>query len=78
MLPLGQRLAEEGFEVIIPSLPGFVFLEAPDDQIRGLRVISRRIDQLMTEVLGHQRYLIHGGDFGAVIADGPACGEVDP
>jgi pimeloyl-ACP methyl ester carboxylesterase len=69
MLPLGQKLAEDGFEVIIPSLPGFVFSEAPDDQIRGLRFISRRIDQLMTEVLGHQRYLIHGGDFGAVIAD---------
>jgi pimeloyl-ACP methyl ester carboxylesterase len=69
MLPLAGRLAEDGFEVIVPSLPGFAFSEAPDDQIRGLRLISRRVDQLMTDVLGHQRYLIHGGDFGAVVAD---------
>jgi pimeloyl-ACP methyl ester carboxylesterase len=69
MLPLAERLALQGFELIVPSLPGFAFSEAPDDQVRGLRFISRRIDRLMTDVLGHRRYLIHGGDFGAVIGD---------
>lgn len=69
MLPLAERLAQDGFEVVVPSLPGFVFSQAPDDRIRGLRFISRRIDRLMTDVLGHRRYLIHGGDFGAVVAD---------
>lgn len=69
MLPLAEKLSEDGFEVIVPSLPGFAFSEAPDDQIRGLRFISRRIDHLMTDVLGYPRYLIHGGDFGAVVAD---------
>jgi pimeloyl-ACP methyl ester carboxylesterase len=69
MLPLAEKLAADGFDVIVPSLPGFGFSEAPDDQIRGLRFISRRIDRLMTDVLGYGRYLIHGGDFGAVVAD---------
>jgi pimeloyl-ACP methyl ester carboxylesterase len=69
MLPLAEKLAQDGFDVVVPSLPGFAFSEAPDDEIRGLRFISRRIDRLMTEGLGHPRYLIHGGDFGAVVAD---------
>jgi pimeloyl-ACP methyl ester carboxylesterase len=69
MLPLAEKLAHDGFEVVVPSLPGYAFSEAPDKEIRGLRFISRRIDRLMTEALGHRRYLIHGGDFGAVVAD---------
>jgi pimeloyl-ACP methyl ester carboxylesterase len=69
MLPLAERVAAAGFEVIVPSLPGVAFSEAPDDQIRGLRFISKRLDDLMVQVLGHSRYLIHGGDHGAVVAD---------
>lgn len=69
MLPLAERLAGEGWEVVIPSLPGCGFSPAPDDRVRGLRFIARRIDRLMTETLGHDRYLVHGGDYGAVVAD---------
>ncbi len=69
MLPLAETLAAKGFEVVVPSTPGTGFSPAPDDQVRGLRFISRRIGRLMTQVLGHERYLIHGGDHGAVIAD---------
>jgi hypothetical protein len=68
MLPLAERLAEDGFEVIIPSLPGVAFSAAPDDQVRGLRFISQRIDSVMRG-LGHGRYLVHGGDHVAVVAD---------
>lgn len=69
MLPLAETLAAQGFEVIVPSTPGTGFSPAPDDEVRGLRFISRRIGRLMTEALGHDSYLIHGGDHGAVIAD---------
>ncbi|GAB3434865.1 epoxide hydrolase family protein [Flindersiella endophytica] len=69
MLPLAERLAGNGYEVVVPSQPGSVFSESIDDQVRGLRSISRHIGLLMTEVLGHERYLIHAGDQGAVIAD---------
>lgn len=77
MLPLAEHLADAGFEVIVPSLPGVTFSEAPDDQIRGLRFISRRLDDLMVQVLGHSRYLIHGGDHGAVVADWIALDQPD-
>jgi microsomal epoxide hydrolase len=69
MLPLAERMSRHGFEVIVPSLPGFAFSPAADDQVRGLRFIAKRIDALLTQVLGHDRYLVHGGDFGAVVAD---------
>lgn len=69
MLPLAERMARAGFEVIVPSLPGVAFSHAPDDEIRGLRFAAERIDALMTDALGHDRYLIHGGDHGSVVAD---------
>ena len=68
MLPLADRLAEAGFEVIVPSLPGYGFSPAPNKEVRGLRFIGSRIAVLM-EVLGFDRYIVHGGDHGAVIAD---------
>lgn len=78
LLPLAERLArpesfggdrESGFDVVIPSLPGFAFSDAPADAPRGLRFIAGLMHRLMTEVLGYPRYIAHGGDFGAVIAD---------
>jgi pimeloyl-ACP methyl ester carboxylesterase len=77
MLPLAEHLADAGFEVIVPSLPGVAFSQAPDNQIRGLRFIAGRLDDLMVRVLGHSRYLIHGGDHGAVIADWIALDQPD-
>ena len=69
MLALAKCLSAAGFEVIVPSLPGIAFSQVPDDQVRGLRFIAHRLGRLMTEVLGHKRHLIHGGDHGAVVAD---------
>jgi microsomal epoxide hydrolase len=79
LLPLAERLArperfagggpDAGFDVVVPSLPGFAFSDAPADSPRGLRFIAGLMHRLMTEVLGYPRYLAHGGDFGAVIAD---------
>jgi Epoxide hydrolase N terminus len=69
MLPLAAELAIRGFESIVPSLPGYGFSPAPDEQVRGLRFIAGRINRLMTDVLGYDQYLIHGGDHGAVVAD---------
>lgn len=57
------------FHVVVPSVPGFAFSEAPADAPRGLRLISSHIHILMTEVLGYPRYLVQGSDHGAVIAD---------
>lgn len=69
MIPLAEKLARAGHEVIVPSLPGSGFSEPVEPRIRGLRRISRNLARLMTEVLGHERYIVHGGDHGAVVAD---------
>lgn len=69
MLPLAERLAKAGYEVIVPSLPGSGFSETVEPSIRGLRRISCNLGQLMTDVLGHRTFIVHGGDHGAVVAD---------
>lgn len=60
--------AEDGFDVIVPSLPGFVFSEAPKNPT-NLRQLGGSLHRLMTDILGYDSYVVQGGDFGAVIAD---------
>jgi microsomal epoxide hydrolase len=59
--------AEDGFDVVIPSLPGYGFSDRPAAPI-GPREMARRMNELMTTVLGYDRYIAQGGDWGAPIA----------
>jgi pimeloyl-ACP methyl ester carboxylesterase len=60
--------ADDAFDVVIPSLPGFGFSES----LAG-RGCSRRIPELWTrlmrEVLGYDRFGAHGGDIGAMVTN---------
>ena len=58
---------EDAFDVIVPSLPGFGFSGRPSRPI-GPRKMASIFNYLMTEVLGHNKYLAQGGDFGGTIA----------
>jgi pimeloyl-ACP methyl ester carboxylesterase len=58
--------AEDGFDVVVPSLPGYGFSGRPPHPI-GPRSTARLFNALMTQVLGYDRYLAQGGDWGAVI-----------
>ncbi|MDB6052139.1 MAG: hypothetical protein JWR17_4885 [Pseudomonas sp.] len=58
--------AEDAFDLIIPSLPGFGFSGKPSS-IFGQRQTARLWNTLMTEVLGYPRYLAQGGDWGAIV-----------
>jgi len=60
--------AEDGFTVIVPSLPGFGFSGAPKKPI-GPRKIAEILDKLMTENLNYKHYVAQGGDWGATIAN---------
>ena len=66
-LPLAALLAagdgEVGFEVVVPSLPGFVFSDLPDSLLPR-RAIAADLHSLMTDVLGFERYGVFGGDIG--------------
>lgn len=68
MLPLAEQLGKD-FEIVIPSLPGFGFSEVISENMVGVRSLSEPLHQLMTEALHHRRYMVHGGDMGAEIAD---------
>lgn len=56
--------AEEAFDVVIPSLPGFGFSGRPAEAGWGLERIGRAWDVLMKR-LGYTRYVAQGGDWGA-------------
>jgi hypothetical protein len=55
------------FDIIIPSLPGFAFSEAPpanwtvDDT-------ARVMNSLMVDILGYDKYAVHGTDWGSAVA----------
>ena len=70
LLRLGQALANphnveaEGFDVIIPSLPGYAFSPAPNALGTNVFTIANQWAELMT-MLGYKRFVAHGGDIGA-------------
>jgi microsomal epoxide hydrolase len=54
--------------VVVPSLPGYGFSFTPGQRRFGVVDIAEAVHALMTGVLGHDRYLVVGGDWGASIA----------
>jgi pimeloyl-ACP methyl ester carboxylesterase len=73
MVGLAQRLAnpsqfgitdQPGFTVIVPSLPGFTF--SSQRPTLPADVATHELwHRLMTDVLGYDKYVAHGGDLGA-------------
>ncbi|XP_042906018.1 epoxide hydrolase 1 [Parasteatoda tepidariorum] len=55
------------FEVICPSIPGYGFSESPHQKGFGTRAAGRVFKTLM-ERLGHSKFYVQGGDWGAIIA----------
>ena len=71
-LPLADALAaaatdELAFDIVVPSLPGFVFSELPDGPLTRA-AIAEDLHELMTAVLGFDRYGAFGGDIGGASA----------
>jgi pimeloyl-ACP methyl ester carboxylesterase len=60
--------AEDAFDVVIPSLPGFGFSGRPTESGWGLERIGRAWDVLMKR-LGYTRYVAQGGDWGAGVTE---------
>lgn len=63
--------AEDAFDVVIPSMPGYGFSEKPKGTGWGPERIGNAWDQLMTR-LGYTHYVAQGGDWGSVVADAMA------
>jgi pimeloyl-ACP methyl ester carboxylesterase len=61
-------LAAAGFEVIVPDLAGFGDSGPAPDGYYDTAAQSRRVHALVHDVLGHERCVAAGGDFGGVVA----------
>jgi microsomal epoxide hydrolase len=60
--------AEDGFTVIVPSLPGFAFTSKPSKPVDP-REAASIMNELMTSVLGYPKYIAHGGDWGSYTSE---------
>ena len=59
--------AADGFDVVVPSLPGYAFSDRPARPI-GPRTTAGHIDALMKGLGYGGGYLVQGGDWGAAVA----------
>jgi len=59
--------AADAFTVIAPSLPGYGLSFTPGQQRFSVEMIADSFAQLMTGVLGYERFAAQGGDWGAFI-----------
>lgn len=58
--------AEDAFDLVIPSLPGYGFSGKPASPL-GQRATAALWDKLMREGLGYKAYLAQGGDWGSMV-----------
>jgi pimeloyl-ACP methyl ester carboxylesterase len=59
--------ADDGIDVVVPALPGFGFSGRPAAPV-GPRKIAGLWDRLLREVLGYERYIAQGGDWGSMVS----------
>ncbi len=67
--------AEDAFDVVIPSIPGYGFADAPTELGWGPGRVAAAWAVLMNR-LGYDRYVAQGGDVGAGVTD--AMGRIAP
>jgi len=60
--------AEEAFDLVIPSMPGYGFSSKPTTTGWGPARIARAWITLMKR-LGYRRFVAHGGDWGAIVVE---------
>ena len=69
-------LAEDGHDVVAPSLPDFAFSK-PITGVIGPRRAAELMHGLMVQLFGQSRYIVQGGDWGSSIASWMAYNEPD-
>ncbi|RIV25568.1 epoxide hydrolase [Fibrisoma montanum] len=68
--------AEDTFDVILPSLPGYGFSEKIQKTGAYNQWTANVLHTLMTRTLGYERYAAHGGDVGSGVTE--ALGMLHP
>ena len=59
--------AEDSFDVIVPSIPGFGFSSLSEHRALNNHSVSILWEKLMTEELGYKKFVAGGGDMGSGI-----------
>lgn len=81
LLPVVELLTDPptgpGFDVVVPSLPGYGFSERPARTGVNYRYVARLWHELM-HGLGYRRYGAHGGDFGSGVTALMALDQPEP
>lgn len=67
---------EQGFDLVIPSLPGYGFSARPPRPI-GPRAVARLWRELMVDMLGYRSFVAQGGDWGAAVTSWLAIDHAD-
>ena len=69
--------ADDAFDVIVPSIPGYGFSSKPSGRPIGPATTATLWNTLMTKVLGYSKYGAQGGDLGyrVTVQLGRACPE---
>src|SRR3954464_10076548 len=68
--------AEDAFDVVLPSLPGYGFSAEPTELGWDSGRVARAWAELMRR-LGYSRYVAQGGDVGAAVTDTMAIQGTD-
>jgi len=66
---------EDAFTVVAPSLPGYTLSYRPGQPRFDVRQIGDLFAELMTDVLGYERFAAQGGDWGGYIVACLAAGH---
>jgi pimeloyl-ACP methyl ester carboxylesterase len=71
MIPLLTEPDENGFsfDLVIPSIPGYGFSDIPSESGMNTKRIAGLFAKLMTEELGYEKFISHGGDWGSGITE---------
>jgi pimeloyl-ACP methyl ester carboxylesterase len=67
----------DAFTVVAPSLPGYGFSFRPDQPRFGVVEIADAFAELMTDILGYDRFVAQGGDWGSFVTARLAFAHAD-
>ncbi|MBE9062279.1 epoxide hydrolase family protein [cf. Phormidesmis sp. LEGE 11477] len=65
---LSDDRAEDCFDVIIPSLPGYGFSDRPTEKGMSVSQISALMLELLIDRLGYEKFILRASDMGAGVA----------
>ncbi|MBO9633107.1 MAG: epoxide hydrolase [Chitinophagaceae bacterium] len=71
LIPLLTKADSQGlaFDLIIPGIPGFGFSSIPSRAGMNTERIAAILAALMHDVLGYEKFVAHGGDWGSSITE---------